>query len=130
MMPSAVLMILTWYVNYFLFLTKCPKINSIFSAITLIFGCIGAVGLMGVTATIDTGKHNVKWHINTAKVFFIVTILAIICNTILSITARKINKMFTATNCIVKISISVALILMLYRAVYLTSEQYKIGNTI
>ena len=45
-------------------------------------GIVGSISLMGSTALIDTGHENMHWHQNCAKVFFILTIIAQLYNTV------------------------------------------------
>lgn len=45
---------------------------------------MGAIGLMGSTANIDTGKRNETWHTTCASIFFIFTGLATTYNTIIA----------------------------------------------
>lgn len=45
---------------------------------------MGAIGLMGSTANIDTGKRNEHWHTTCASIFFIFTGLATTYNTIIA----------------------------------------------
>jgi len=47
-------------------------------------GMMGALGLMGSTANIDTGIKNGSWHQRCAATFFLFTSLAIFYNTYLN----------------------------------------------
>lgn len=86
--PGPVLVILGWLTNYFYLNTICKdksfNLSIYFPAIPTIMGIMGAMLLMGSTATIDTGKMNDKWHDNLSTQFFVVTFLALIYNTVIN----------------------------------------------
>lgn len=55
---GATLLIMTWFLNYFLIRSKWSKVGRYLPEISVILGMMGALALMGSTATLDTGKHN------------------------------------------------------------------------
>lgn len=85
---GSTLLILSWFVNHFWIRDICQrhnfKVERFLPQITLILGIMGAIGLMGSTASIDTGKRNQKWHTTCASVFFLFTALAMLYNTIVA----------------------------------------------
>jgi hypothetical protein len=81
------MMILGWLTNYFYLLTvgreQAFNIKKYHPEVILVIGLMGAMLLMGNTATIDTGKMNEKWHETCASTFFIFTLAAQVLNAIL-----------------------------------------------
>ena len=82
---GSALLLLGWLVNHF-FLKIIAKehafrIEKYRPEASLIMGMMGALGLMGSTANIDTGIHNGSWHQRCAATFFLFTSLAIYYNT-------------------------------------------------
>ena len=59
---GSVLVALGWFTNYFYLESICHEkafnINKYYPQVTVVFGLIGCIFLMGNTATIDTGKMN------------------------------------------------------------------------
>lgn len=85
---GSALMLLGWLVNHFFLKTIAKehtfRIEKYRPEIGLIMGMMGALGLMGSTANIDTGIKNGSWHQRCAATFFLFTSLAIYYNTYLN----------------------------------------------
>ena len=80
-------LILGWMSNYF-YLRSVAKervfnIKKYHPEVGLVLGIMGALLLMGNTATIDTGRMNTKWHTTCASNFFIFTLIAQAYNTVI-----------------------------------------------
>ena len=70
--------------------------------------------LMGSTANIDTGKRNGKWHTFCASRFFILTLVALIYNTVIyCIVHSKVGKV-NVPNLYFKLGLVAAMLLQLY----------------
>ena len=82
-----VLLILGWMTNNFYLRTigkeHVFRVKKYHPEVASILGIMGALLLMGNTATIDTGKINTKWHTTCATTFFIFTLVAQVYNTII-----------------------------------------------
>lgn len=60
------------------------KVNRYFPVVTVILGIMGAIGLMGSTANLDTGEDREIWHTTCASIFFVFTALAIYYNSFIA----------------------------------------------
>jgi|JI10StandDraft_1071094.scaffolds.fasta_scaffold1060818_1 hypothetical protein len=70
--------------------------------------------LFGSTATIDTGIMDMKLHIHCAGVFFILSILSILYNTIVCYFVYKNTKKITLLSISLKITLTGLLLFQLY----------------
>ena len=99
-------MILGWFVNHFVLRTICQEeginIRKYHPEVTLVFGTMGGIFLMGNTANLDTGYQNTKLHVFCAGRFFIFTILAQIYNTIIVALLSKKTKLISKWNLYLK----------------------------
>lgn len=66
------------------------------------------------TATIDTGRMDMKLHVKSAGFFFIFNIIACITNTILCYILYKQTKKVATVSIVVKIILSILLLYQLY----------------
>lgn len=83
---------------------------------------MGGMLLMGSTANIDTGKRNGKWHTFCASKFFLLTLLALIYNTVLYwIVHSKIGKV-NVPNLYFKLALVGAMLLQLYISLHFGLE--------
>lgn len=82
---GSALLLLGWVVNHYFLKTIAKehtfRIEKYRPEVSLIMGMMGALGLMGSTANIDTGIRNGSWHQRCAATFFLFTSLALYYNT-------------------------------------------------
>jgi len=64
---------------------------------------MGSMGLMGSTASIDTGIRNQHWHTRCASTFFVFTFIAQTYNTIICCIVRYKIKTISLTNVYMKL---------------------------
>lgn len=111
-------MVLGWLTNHFYLKSisreAAFRIEKYLPEIPLILGMMGGMLLMGSTANIDTGKRNGKWHTFCASKFFLLTLVALLYNTVLYwIVHSKIGKV-NVSNLYFKLALVGALLLQLY----------------
>lgn len=116
--------------NYFLLRSLDPKIIRYLPSISVILGVAGALCLMGSTATLDTGKHNMKWHTTCATSFFILTILACLYNTFISVMVQRKTRAFKKGGLYVKYFITMLMVVWLYLALFYKSPNKYFGNIV
>ena len=85
--PGAVLVVLGWMGNYFFLLSlakeKVFNIRKYHPEVCVVLGTMGAIFLMGSTATIDSGRMNENLHELCARSFFVCTLVAQAYNTVI-----------------------------------------------
>lgn len=125
---GSTLLILSWFINHFwqrqIAQNAGFKILYVLPQVTLIFGIMGAIGLMGSTANIDTGHRNEHWHTTCASVFFVGTGLASFYNTFVATVLYRygvISKKDYAPKLIISILLAIQ--------VYISSTHGTTGGT-
>lgn len=107
-----------------------PKINRYFPGLSVFLGTAGALCLMGSTATLDTGKHRTDWHQTCATTFFVLTILASLYNTFISVVVYRKSKGFTKGGMLVKYLLTFLLFVWLCLALFYKSPNRYFGNIV
>jgi hypothetical protein len=80
----------------------------------MIMGMMGSMGLMGSTASIDTGIRNQDWHTRCASTFFVFTFFAQTYNTIICSIVRYKIKNLNLANVYLKLLLLALNIIQLY----------------
>lgn len=127
---GATLLIMTWILNYFMLHSRCSKAGRFLPQLSVLLGCAGAVALMGSTATLDTGKHNTKWHVRCASSFFLLSIMACLYNTLVCCLIQRISNCFSRGSMIVRYALSALLAVWLYLALFAHSPNKNFGNIV
>ncbi len=105
---------MTWFLNLFLLKTHYPHVGRYLPIISTLVGSVGAIALMGSTATLDTGKHDVKLHVKCATSFFLLTIFASIYNTFVSVIVEIRTHSFGIVSTVLKVVLSVLMAIWVY----------------
>lgn len=80
----------------------------------MILGVMGAMFLMGSTANIDTGITHPKWHGHCAVSFFVLTVLALIYNTVIYYIVRSKIGIISQSNLYFKLILLVLTVIQVY----------------
>lgn len=112
---GATLFLLTWLVNFAWINEVCPKVNILSGVVTFV-GIAASLTQMLAAATIDTGKENFKWVIETKNAFAILTGVAMLLNTILMAVVRRTNKGVKKMTVQLKAVLTAVLALLGYQA--------------
>lgn len=114
---GSTLLILSWLINHFWVRQVSElanfKVLRFLPQIGLIFGIMGALGLMGSTANIDTGTHNSRWHTTCASIFFIGAGLSSTYNTFVA-TAMCYYGVISKKDYLPKLILTVLLFIQVY----------------
>lgn len=124
------MLIMTWFMNYFLMRSKWSKVQRYAPEVSIVLGTLGALALMGSTATLDTGKHNTDWHVKCATSFFVLTIVASLYNTFITYMVQKNTRSFNRVGLYAKYIVSAFLAVWLYLALFYKSPNKNFGNIV
>lgn len=122
MQCSATLIIMTWFLHYFWMRTKVPHAGRYLPEVFLVCGTLGAIGLMGASATIDTGVYKNKIHVICAVVFFLMTIWACIYNTLICLVIWRTKGTMSQLNVTLKTIVSFSLFVWMMLALFLKHQ--------
>lgn len=90
---------------------------------------MGTLYLFGSTATIDTGRMNMKLHVHCAGMFFILTIASCIYNTVICWAVYQGTKKISKVSISLKLILSVLLIYQLYLEYFKASGLFTLDNS-
>ncbi len=90
---------------------------------------MGTFYLFGSTATIDTGKMNMKLHVHCAGMFFILTIASCMYNTVICWAVYQGTKKISKISIALKLILSGLLAFQLYLEFFKASGLFTLDNS-